>query len=335
MVVSDDLATVVDAGRLAAWSADLRERLGVPLPALQLVRGESGPDELELRFGGERIHANVFYPDRACILRRHWESTRIPLPQEAIRVYDAAGEEDVVWLTLAALRRAGFALPARNFDQAVVDWLEAHCRHAFNRLFDLDMLTQLLRETAAATGRRWRLPGFAADQLRQVFIELVEEGVPLSPLVRGLNEHLARIVGMSSDPAAVVRGLRETVRTEICRSVADESGLVTTILLDEELEESLANRVRHEGRGGLALSHPAALALAAAVRRQVELIIQGGGLYVPVLVTPAPLRSPLARLLRQFDHRIKVLSFTELDPQVITPALGGLVRMAPGTEPMA
>ena len=334
VVVSDELAIAVDAGRLAAWSADLRERLGVPLPALQLVRGESRPDELELRFGGDRIQANVFYPDRACILRRHWESTRMPLPHEAFPVYDAAGEEDVVWLTLPALRRAGYTLPARNFDQAVVDWLEAHCRHAFDRLFDLDMLIQLLRETGASTGRRWRLSGFAIDQLRQVLIELVEEGVPLSPLLPGLNEHLARIVVTSSGPAAVVRALREIVRTEICRSVADESGLVTTIMLDQELEESLANRVRHEGRGGLALGHPAALALAAAVRRQVELVLQGGGLRVPVLVTPPPLRSPLARLLRQFDHRIKVLSWNELDPQEITLAHGGLVRMSPGTEAM-
>ena len=44
----------------------------------------------------------------------------------------------------------------------------------------------------------------------------------------------------------------------------------------------------------------------------------------PVLVTVPSLRHPVARLLRSFDHRLRVLAFTELEPDLgFLP--GGLV----------
>jgi flagellar biosynthesis component FlhA len=44
----------------------------------------------------------------------------------------------------------------------------------------------------------------------------------------------------------------------------------------------------------------------------------------PVVVTLPSLRRSLARLLREFDHRVPVLSFTELATDVITVP-GGVV----------
>jgi FHIPEP family/ATPase family associated with various cellular activities (AAA) len=326
LVVGENLASIVDRRALERWSAELRSRLGVPVPALQLVRGECLPDELELRFATERVQAHVFYTDRVCVLRRHWESTGRALPTDAVRAYDSAGEEDVLWLGRDAMKSLDSTLPIRELEATAIDWLEAHCRREFDRLFDDELLIQFVQEATAA--RRWdRLTGYGRDQLRSIIVGLVEEGIPLDGPGWDLNRLLRRIG--AHDPETVIRLVRDAAKRQISESLGDSAGLVNAIVLDEKLEQSLADSTRPGVRGGRVLQPGRAFALtdvAAAVRRQVESALRQDGLHMPVLVTQSPLRAPLSQLLRRFDVRLKVLSFTELDPEVVTPALVGVVR---------
>jgi hypothetical protein len=313
---------------LDRWSAELRARIRVPIPSLQVVRGECLPDELELRFATERVQANVFYVGRLCLLRRHWESTGRELPPDAVPVYDAAREEDVVWLEADVVKSLEASLPVRDFDQAVVDWLEAHCRREFDRLFDDELVIQYVRE-AREPGRRG-LAGYTGDQLRSIIVGLVEEGVPLEGPGWDLNRLLGRLGARTREPATIIRLVRDVAKRQISASVGDSSGLMNTIVLDEKLEQSLADSVRPGVRGEEVLRPDPGLALAevaSAVRRQVEKGLRHDGLHMPVLVTQSRLRAPLSQLLRQFDVRLKVLSFTELDPQTVAPVLVGVVNV--------
>jgi hypothetical protein len=321
-----NLQTVVDEERVAAWSRELRERLGAPLPDLRIVPGDSDDNEVELSSPRGRISTNLFFADRICVLKRQWEASGKATPREALYYsYDDASEEDVLWVP-PALATTGYRFPVHTFDEAVVDWLEAHCRRSFDLLCDNDLMVGLVRDVASTLGGRLRLR-MEGWQLRQVVVDLVEEGAPFAPRRREIFEELAQLVPRIQAPELLMQKLREHVKADLCRSVADESWQATTILLDQQLEQTLADRVRgQEGRTVLDLNPSEAMRLASAVRRQVLGVLSEDGRPPPVLVTVPPLRHSLARLLRRFDHRLHVLSFTELDPDLI-PVPGGLISV--------
>jgi hypothetical protein len=324
------LRAAVGDDRVAAWSRELRERIGVPIPDLRLVTGETGDDEMELRLPRLRIHTNVFHPDRVRVSRRNWLAAGQAMPADGLG-YDEAADEDVLWLTPGTVESLGLRIPVRTFDEAVVDWLETHCRRAFDVIFDSDQLVELIRDVLPTGRARSRLRGLTSPQfrlLRQSVVDLIEDGVPVAgQREMFLNELIALV--QDDKPNLVVQRMRMLLRGEICRSLVDESGRMTTILFEERLEELLGNLVGIEQDRAVVRLNPAeSLLLTNAVRRHVTLLLANPGEPPPVLVTLPRLREPMARLLRQFDDPLPVVSFTELEWDLVIPKPGGLV-----TEP--
>jgi hypothetical protein len=336
LVVGANLESAIDHARLSAWSRELRRRLAVPFPDLQIIRGEAeppppgderrnavtpsaqDPDAIELRGPMGRISSNIFHADRECVLRRHWDATGEVLPADAAKGYDVAGEEDVVWVSLSEEQRGTFPFPRWKFDEAVDDWLERHVRRSFDALFNDDLLIEFYRDIVSAPGIRARWRGVAPRLLRRIVVELVEEGVPFGPRRDAIFEVVAGLTGTVAQPELLAEKVREHLKGDICRAVADEAGQMTVLLLDAGLEQELADLVRVQGdRMVLALEPSDARQVAAAARRSVEKLLKELA-PPPVVVTLPSLRRSLARLLRQFDHRVPVLSFTELAPDIIT-----------------
>ncbi|WP_455359687.1 FHIPEP family type III secretion protein [Streptomyces sp. SYSU K21746] len=311
IAVGSNLRAVVDEARVADWSEALRGRIGVRLPDLQVVTGDCEADEIEFSSLRERISSNTFHPDRRCVLKRQWEASGSAGPSDALDGYDDAVGEDVLWLPAAALPdHLPFA--AREFDAAVLDWLEAHCRRSFHRIFDSALLTTLYRELEALSAGR---PLVEVEPFRAVIADLVEEGALFPSRRRAMLEELARL-----DPADHVlpellgQKLREHMRADLCRSVADTSMQVTALYLADTLEQALADRRGSaDGRRILVLSPADAEMVSAAVRRQFLAVLNDARRPPPILATTPDLRHPLAKLLHRFDPRLRVLSFTELD----------------------
>ena len=336
LVVGANLASEIDQARLAAWSGELRRRLGVPFPDLRITRGEaeSPPpgdarrntvtpsaedlDVIELRASTERISSNIFHADRVCVLRRHWDASGDPLPSGAVQGYDVAGEEDVVWVSQSEAQGGTFPFPVWGFDEAVVDWLERHARRSFDLLFEDDLLIELYRDIVVTPGARARLRRLAPGRFRRIVVELVEEGVPFGPRRDAILEILAGLTGKQVQPELLAEKVREHLKGDICRAIADEAGQVTVLLLDADLEQALADLVRvQDERMVLALEPSDARRVAAAARRSTEKLLAGLA-PPPAMVTLPSLRRSLARLLHQFDPRVPVLSFTELASDIIT-----------------
>ena len=133
------------------------------------------------------------------------------------------------------------------------------------------------------------------------------------------------------DPEVLTQRLREHVKDDLCRAFADESGTLATLVLDQAYEDRLVSLIRRSDDGHvLGLDPAGALALASAVRRHVELKRRED--LPPVVVCVPALRLPLSRMLRRYDPRIHVLSFTELSPEImLVPA--GLVEQ-PRSSPV-
>ena len=319
------IAAAVDEARIAAWSDELRKRIGIPLPELATFSGETEADELELRIQGSRISTNLFRPDRVCVSKRQWEDVEGSAAADAIPAYDHGLDEDVLWVLPGAVNESSLSLIARDFEKTVLDWLEAHCRRSFDVLFDIEVVIGLLRELSSTRGRI-RLGGLSLPQLRQVIVDLVEEGVPIGSRRDAIFDEISQLAPRLKDPDLVTAKLREHLRTDICRTVSDGSWQVATVLLDEELERQLADRVKLQGdRRVLRLTAAEGTSLAASVRRQIAIATEGGR-ALPVVVTLPELRTSFARLVRRFDPRLRVLSFTELDPDLI-PLPAGVINV--------
>jgi flagellar biosynthesis component FlhA len=86
--------------------------------------------------------------------------------------------------------------------------------------------------------------------------------------------------------------------------------------------------------GLLALTASEAIQLDAAIQRHVIRNAEDGVGPPLVLVTVPRLRHALARLLSRIGHRLPVLSFTELEPDLVAVP-GGLVDVALELEPPA
>jgi hypothetical protein len=306
---------------LASWSAELRERLGVPVPELQRFLGDSDDYELEFRVQGRRVATGLFRPAMLCVPLRRWGDD---VPPEAIKSYDEASGQDVLWLDPAL---AGQRPDARDFHEAVADWLEAFCRRSFDVLFDRELALAFVRDVLAQSGRSRAV--LSLPQVRQAVVDLIEENVPFAQRREALFNELIELGPTLTQPDRLTLRLRDSVKADICRAFVDEAGQMATILLEDPLERVLGDRIGsdREGRDALRLSPGEAVELADAVRRRVLRVLAEDG-PPPVVVTVPRLRQALARLLRRFDHRIRVLSFTELEPDIAFVP-GGLVD-APG-----
>ncbi|MEU1260368.1 FHIPEP family type III secretion protein [Streptomyces chartreusis] len=311
IAVGSNLRDVVDEARVTDWSEALRGRIGVRLPDLQVVTGDCEADEIEFSSLRERISSNTFHPDRLCVLKRHWEAFGSSGPSDALDGYDDAVREDVLWLPAAALPDH-LPFTAREFDAAVLDWLEAHCRRSFHRIFDSGLLTTLYRELEALSAGR---PLVEVEPFRAVIADLVEESALFPSRRRAMLEELARLDSTDHAlPELLGQKLREHMRADLCRSVADTSMQVTALYLADTLEQALADRRGSaEGRRILVLSPADAEMVSAAVLRQFLVVLNDARRPPPILATTPDLRHSLAKLLHRFDPRLRVLSFTELD----------------------
>lgn len=351
LVLGRMLRPEVTQAVVVAWSATLVQRVGLPVPEVLLVEGEVADDEAELRIFGQRIARGVFRPDGRRVSIRRWEKLRARSEQiSGLRAAALAecveGEEDFMWLPPAALDAAGVRLPALDYQDALVGWLERGCRRAFDQLFDLDQELAFLRQAGRQLGRN-RLRSLDRDLLRRVLVELVEDGVPITSS-QTLLETLRSLVvtrGWTQEELAerpnrrsgivdkALEEVRASLATDITRSVAGGSGQIRAIVLDRTLEEALADRIEN----GPPLRTAEVMRLDAAIYRLVIAVRQVADEPVPLaLVTVPQARRTLARLLHKLDRDLPVLAFRELEPELDTP-LAGLVPdvldKAAGTSP--
>ena len=146
------------------------------------------------------------------------------------------------------------------------------------------------------------------DRLRKVLQNLLAEGVPIRDM-RSIAEVLAEHAGQVSDSDELTALVRTALGPYIVQAISPGSQELSVAVLDGQLENLLQNNLRAAGdkvplEPGLA-QH--LMEKAAAVMQSME----SGGLQ-PVLLTAAPLRQFLAKLLARPAPRLRVLSYAEI-----------------------
>lgn len=321
------LEDAVDDERVARWQAAVEGGLGISIPILELGPGELEDHQMELRLHGRRVAVGEFHPGRAQILKRHWDRNQSGLPSSDTPVaHNDVLQEVVLWVERDLLGQIAWEQPALDVDTAISGWLEEELRRSIEHFFGFDLLGALLSEITTLRDSSRLFYGVSLQSLRQVVINLVRERVPLAQHRDDIFDELQQLVSEVKDIEILTAKLREHVRRPLCREFSDDAGQVAALVLEEEFEQHLANRVRQQDNGRvLRLDPDPALALASATRGHFERSLRND--VQPVLVCVPTLRLPLARMLQRFDPRMHVLSFTELAPEV-TVTFAGMV-----TEP--
>jgi hypothetical protein len=304
LVVGGGLQSDVTQDVVARWRRMLTERLGTPLPAIALSAGEEGSQELELRLRGRRVAVETFFPPQCQVLMRHWEKTQTFTSPDVTSNDNEVMQEVVLWMNPDHLRQANWELPSWTADEAMLLWLELLLRQQFDEVFDYDLLNEFARD--------FDVRGVQIPQLRQVIVNLVHESVPAADRWSDLIEEMQR---GSSGAEIATQSFREQLGSAMCKELADKYCQLAVIILDETFERNLLDRLRSTEGQQLPLDPAEAQALTASISRHVARSLRESDV-MPVVACERGLRFPLLRLIERFDPRVRVLSYTELSPDL-------------------
>jgi flagellar biosynthesis protein FlhA len=195
-------------------------------------------------------------------------------------------------------------------------------RHAAQLLSRQDVkgLVELVRRTDPAVVEELAASELTIAEVQRVLQDLLGEQVPIRDLVRILDV-LGERARVTRQPEQLTEAVRAALGPSISAANATADGRLGVITLDPLIEHQLASTLR-DGPSGLDLTLDAGAAqrLVMGIRRQVHRAEQTG--VSPVLVTSAPLRRPLRRLLALTELAAPVLAMDELGPQLRIETLG-------------
>ena len=310
------LIPLVDAGQQGELLARIRgvrrkfaQEMGLLVPAVHIR------DNLELRPGGYRITvkgvevgSGEIFPDLLMAIN----PGQVLGDLAGTLTTDPAFGLPAVWINRDSRDRA------QTLGYTVVDAVTVVATH----------LHQILQNRAAELLGREEAEGLLAhlasrspklvedlvpklitvDRLRKVLQNLLAEGVPIRDM-RSIAEVLAEHAGQVSDSDELTALVRTALGPYIVQAISPGSQELSVAVLDGQLENLLQNNLRAAGdkvplEPGLA-QH--LMEKAAAVMQSME----SGGLQ-PVLLTAAPLRQFLAKLLARPAPRLRVLSYAEI-----------------------
>ncbi|MGP9822133.1 FHIPEP family type III secretion protein [Salinarimonas sp. NSM] len=197
-------------------------------------------------------------------------------------------------------------------------------------LFGVPEVTQWLKDVEPACGRlatdiQQLMPLMTlVDTLRR----LLDDGVGLVP-PRLVLEGLAQSSQRGQDPDVISEAVRGFLRRQISHAAADGEQVINALVLSPETEATIRRSAGPEaGPAGLRNAEETVRTLVEAVRAGIEdNAVPGTPLS---LMTPADLRRPARRLLKQHRVDLPVLSFTDVAPdyQIRTVGVVGAARAA-------
>jgi flagellar biosynthesis protein FlhA len=194
---------------------------------------------------------------------------------------------------------------------------------------DVKLLVDGVRESDPVVADELTGAGVTLAEVQVVLQALLEEQVPIRDLVRIL-EVVSERARTTREPIALTEAVRTSLGPAIVAGHLHDGQLVA-LTLDPVLEHGLLEAIRPTESGPVLAAAPAvAERLVAAVAHAVrELEDQG---IRPALLCSAGLRPALARLLRESDRELGVLSYSELD-RTVPVDVRRVIDLAPQLEP--
>jgi flagellar biosynthesis protein FlhA len=184
---------------------------------------------------------------------------------------------------------------------------------------DTKALVEMVRATDPAVVEELTPALLGVGEIQRVLQGLLAEGVPVRDLVR-IFEAISERARATKDPDALTEAARGVLGPAISAAHAQE-GRLAALTFDPLVEHSLLEALRHGDQGPfLALEPNQIERLALEVAQQAEAAEQRGD--NPVLLCSGVLRPAVRRLVQGSAPRVAVLSYSELNPNLIVETIG-------------
>ncbi len=147
-----------------------------------------------------------------------------------------------------------------------------------------------------------------------VLKRLVSEGISVHNL-RSICETVLRFGKDEKDPSVLTEFVRADLRRQISHKFSNENNVLIAVLLDPQVEELVRNSIENSPAGDyLALAPDISQNLVDQIRAAFDDVAKHDS--PPVLIAAQDIRRFVRVLLDPYIHRIPVLSYHELTPEV-------------------
>lgn len=196
--------------------------------------------------------------------------------------------------------------------------IKAHAYELLNR-GEINNMLENLKKTNPAIVKDTIPNPIAIGDLQKVLAKLLQEGVPirdLETILETLGDYGAKI----KDTDMLTEYVRQSLKRAISRRYS-EAGQMKVLSLDASVESMIMGAVKKLDSGSyLALDQQSIQKIVAGTTQQIDKIKDL--VQVPIVLTSPIVRVYFKKLIDQFYPNVVVLSFNEIDTQVVVQALG-------------
>jgi len=330
-----DLVGVVDAGaggtllsRVAALRLQLAKELGVVVPPVHVADNlEIAPGEYRVVLLGVPVASGVCRSGR--LLAMASDTTAPVIEGEAC--VDPTFGLPARWI-LPRDREIAEALGYAGVDHATViaTHLSEALRNNAHKLLGRQELQHLLDVQARTAPKLVDdvVPNLLSHgEVLRVLRNLLREGVSVRDL-RTILESLADLVSQTKDTEQLTELVRERLSAQISARFRGDDGSVRVLTLAPDVEALLRASLRDIATGNGGPPHPEVLRTLTC--RAEEVIPQFATLGAsPLLVCPPDLRRYVRAIFERKLPQLAVVSFRDLDPNVVLRSLATLTHAPP------
>lgn len=301
-------------GRIKGVRKKLSQEMGFLIPTVHIR------DNLDLLPNGYRIslmgvavaEAEV-YPDREMAIN----PGQVFGDLDGIKTKDPAFGLDAIWIN-ASQKEQAQTLGYTVVDASTVvathlnQILQAHTHELLGHE-DVQKLLDMLAKTSPKLVEELVPNTLSLNLLLKVLQNLLRERVPIRD-IRSIAEALAASGGKSQDPAALTALARVAVSRQIVQNIVGAEQNIPVITLDPALEQLLLNTVQQAQKAG---AEDSAFIEPSLGERLIQSLVKAAQKQEMagkplVLLVAAPLRSLLARFVRNSIPDMRVLAYTEI-----------------------
>lgn len=306
--------------RVVMFRKQYAQEMGMIVPTVQLTdSGQINPNQYAICLRGEEVARGDILIDHYLGLAPSEEEDVI----EGIDTVEPAFGIKAKWISEDRKVKAellGYTLidPTSVIVTHFSEVIKAHAYELLNRAEINNMLDNLKKTNPAIVKDTIPTPISIGD-LQKVLSKLLQENIPIrdmETILETLGDYGVKI----KDTDMLTEYVRQALRRTISHKFS-EAGQMKVLTLDSGVETMMMGAVKKLDSGSyLALDQQSIQKIVAASTKQIDKIKEL--VQVPIILTSPIVRVYFKKLIDQFYPNVVVLSFNEIDAQVMVQALG-------------
>ncbi len=301
--------------RIQAIRQQIAAKMGYIVPVIRIVDNmRLRPNEYAVRLREAVIARYELMPDHFLAMNPglvEEEIAGIPTTEPTFGL-------PAVWIPKSDRDRAqglGYTVvePAAVMATHLTELLMSHADELLTRE-DVQSLVKHTRETAPTVVDELVPNILTLGEVQKVLHNLLRERVSVRNL-EAILETLADYAPRTRDVELLAEYCRHRLAREICANYVDEENKLHVVTLSPAIEQEILDSLQRPGAGDYVPLDPRrADAIAVRAVEAVQPMVMMG--HEPVVLTSAPVRRYLKRILQRQQPKIVVLSYNEIDPAV-------------------